>query len=169
MKKPKVLVCLADFPFPARKNGYSIRYFPILQHFSRLYDMDLFVSVGEVAVPEEEKAQAEQFFSRITFYKKKKVHKGSMYKGMRRLISLIPFTTPFDMINYDQESLDKLFQEHCAGQHYVLTVCVSLTLFTVAKKYLPGSRITLDVIDSANSLKKRSAASVIEHYEVMGT
>lgn len=164
MTKPKLLLCLPDYPFPARRNGFSIRYYPIIEHFSREFDIDMFV-ISEWAAGEEDLSLARPFCTKIEIYRRQKVAVNPLYKLYCRLRALIPGAKPFDFVYYDQPLIDDFFVRHFTAAHYDLVVSASLTMSHLVRKFARFSRLSIDAIDSAYALKFRAANNLLEKYD----
>jgi glycosyltransferase involved in cell wall biosynthesis len=160
VKKSRLLLCLGDFPFPARKSGYSIRYYPIIQHFSSHFDIDIFATIYW-AVADEDLQAARGFCKNVAIYRHQKTAPSLFKKVLTRIKSFIPGSIPFDFINYDQLQMDDFFAKSYSKEHYDLVVCASITLVNTVKKHANFDRLTLDVIDSPYALKLRGANNLI--------
>ncbi len=164
MKKPKLLLCLEDFPFPARRNGFSIRYFPIIEHFSRKFDIDIFAIVP-VTPSEDEIVSAKNFCEKVTIYQRVKCRVGLPRKIATRIVSLLPFAKPYDCVRYDQRYIEQAFIQDHSGVQYDLTVCTSISLSLIVRKFGSTKRLSIDVIDSPYLLKLRPAVTLLQKYD----
>lgn len=152
---PKLLVCIPDFPFPARKNGISIRYYPILEHAAKSFDIHL-IAITNSNVSLEGIAAAKNFCSKVSIFTRKHEKIGIFQKLKARIKSLTPFQTPFDYVHYDKENIDDFIRSETAGVEYEVALSVLITHQKTIKKYVRAKRHTLDVIDSPYSTKLRT-------------
>ncbi len=126
MTRKSLLVCMPDFPFPARKNGISIRYYPILEHASKNFDIHLLV-VANGHVGEEGIAEAEKFCSKVSIYVRKP-HSVSLFTKLKaRIKSLLPIGVPYDQLYFDEKEIAQFISKETAGKTYDTALCVLIT------------------------------------------
>ena len=161
MKKGKLLLSLGDFPFPARKNGYSIRYFPIIEHFSKLYDMEALVFC-DWPVGDEHVEFASKYFSKISIFHRQNVSLNIWRKLLIRLIAFLPGAKPYECVRYDQKLIDEFLAGRYAGRRFDLVVCASVSMVESVQSYVAANRWCLDVIDSPYALSSRVAKGFLQ-------
>ncbi len=165
MNKHKLLLCLPDCPFPVRRNGLSIRWAPLIQHFSKTFDIDLLV-ISPAVISNEDLEACKEFCITVNNYvKKSSVRVPVVTKIYTRLISFVPGTTPFDFVYYNQWELNDFFKKHYASMHYDLIIAVSKTFVPMIRQFASYKRLTLDVIDSSYALKLREAKSIVDQID----
>jgi glycosyltransferase involved in cell wall biosynthesis len=155
---PKLLVCIPDFPFPARKNGISIRYFPILEHAAKSFDIHLITIANSNIKPTDMEA-AKSICQKISAFTRKHEKVGVFKKLKARLQSLIPLQTPFDYMHHDEQQIAEFIKSETAGIEYEIALSVLVTHQKLVKKYVVAKRYTLDVIDSPYSTRLRTQKS----------
>lgn len=167
MSKKKLLVCMPDFPFPARKNGISIRYFPILEHAAKTFDIHLVVIAnGQVGL--EEIAEAKKFCPKVSVYTRQPQHVSSITKLKVRLKSFFPVGIPYEQIHFDEKEVAAFIASETNGTVYDVALCVLLTFQHIILKYVRAKRYTLDVIDSPYSTSMRkSKDSMLKAYDTL--
>jgi len=164
MVKKKLLLCFPDCPFPVRRNGFSIRWAPLLKHFSQYFDIDILI-ISPVGIAAEDLAECSKYSSNVSCYVKKNTKVSLIEKFMRRFVSFIPGATPFDFVYYHQSELDDFFCKNFSKTHYNLAVVVSKTCVRMVQRFASYDKLTLDVIDSSYALKLREAKSWIDYID----
>src|SRR5688572_6545784 len=100
MTKKSMLVVMADTPFPARKNGISVRYYPLLKRLARDVDLHLLCFVhdaGQVEIPEDLRACLKSFEVLVRSGRKPPLpHR--LFVQLRRIL---PFGIPYFLYEYD--------------------------------------------------------------------
>lgn len=152
---PKLLVCIPDFPFPARKNGISIRYYPILEHAAKSFDIHLIAITNSNVSPTGIEV-AKEFCTKVSVFTRKQEKIGVFRKLKARLKSLIPFQTPFTYVHYDERQIADFIKNETAGVEYEVALSVLITHQKWVKKLVAAQRHTLDVIDSPYSTRLRT-------------
>lgn len=155
ISKKQLLVCMPDFPFPARKNGISIRYYPILEHAAKKFNIHLLI-IAEGNVDQESIQQAKFFCDRVSVYVRQPHKVCIAQKLFTRLKAFIPYTLPFDLIRYDEQAIANYIQRETQGIVYDISLCVLLSHLHLIKKFVQAQRHTFDVIDSPYSTSLRT-------------
>lgn len=163
--KKQLLVCIPDFPFPVRKNGISIRYFPILEHAAKRFDIHL-ITIVDGNVSEALIEEAEKICAKVSVYVRKPKQVSLPIKVIRRIQSIIPGNTPFPYVQYDEDDIRAFIQEQTRNQHYDVTLSVLVNYQRMLKSIVKASRYTMDVIDSPYSTHLRTQqASLLSRYD----
>lgn len=163
--KKKLLVCMPDFPFPARKNGISIRYYPILAHVSQQFHIHLLI-IAEGYVEPEGILEAKQFCEKVSVHVRKKEAPSQLQKLITRLTAFIPYTLPFDLVRYDEQAIANFIAQETQGTLYDNALCVLLSYQHLVKKLVNADRYILDLIDSPYSTSLRTRGrSFIKAYD----
>lgn len=163
--KKNLLVCMPDFPFPARKNGISIRYYPILEHAAEKFNIHLLI-IAEGNVGEDGVQQAKVFCDRVSIYVRKPHRVSKFRKFLTRLKAFIPYTLPFDMIRYDEQLIANFIECETQGTTYDNALCVLLPYQHLVKKFVHAKRHSLDLIDSPYSTSLRTRGnSLVRAYD----
>lgn len=153
--KKNLLVCIPDFPFPPRKNGVSIRYYPILEHAAKAFNIHLIAITNSAPEPSHLEA-ANNICSKVSVFTRKPESVSRFKKIKARLKSLIPTQTPFDYVHYDEKKIADFIKNETAGTVYEVALSVLITHQKWVKKYATAKRHTLDVIDSPYSTRLRA-------------
>lgn len=163
--KKQLLVCIPDFPFPARKNGISIRYFPILEHAAKRFDIHL-ISIVEGKVSETLIEEAKKICTKVSIYVRKPKKVSLPVKIIRRIVSLIPGNTPFPYVQYDEDDIRTFILEQTHNQHYDVALVVLVNYQRMIKSIVKASRYTMDIIDSPYSTRLRTQGhSLLSQYD----
>ena len=163
--KKNLLVCMPDFPFPARKNGISIRYYPILEQAAKFFSIHLLI-IAEGHVDDEGIQQAKVFCDRVSVYVRQPNSVSKLKKLMTRLLAFVPYTIPFDLIRYDEQLIANYIAQETKGTIYDNALCVLLSYQHLVKKIVRSKRYTLDFIDSPYSTSLRTrGSSLIKSYD----
>jgi glycosyltransferase involved in cell wall biosynthesis len=164
-QKKKLLVCMPDFPFPARKNGISIRYYPILEQAAKKFNIHLLI-IAEGHVGEDGIQQAKVFCDRVSIYVRKPQEVSKFKKLLTRIKALVPYTLPFDMVRYDEQLIARFIEHETQGTTYDNALCVLLSYQHLVKKFVGAKHHSLDLIDSPYSTSLRTRGnSLIKAYD----
>lgn len=153
-QKAKLLVCMIDFPFPARKNGITIRYFPILKHALNKFDIHL-ITIANNEVSQLVIDEANKICTKVSVHVRKPKNVHPLIKFSKRLKAFIPGTTPFHYVCYDEREIVDFIAKETRGTHYDLALSVMLETFFLVKNNVKADRHVFDVIDSPYSTKLR--------------
>lgn len=163
--KKNLLVCMPDFPFPARKNGISIRYYPILEQAAKKFNIHLLI-IAEGHVGEDGIQQAKVFCERVSVYVRQPQKVSKFKKLITRIKAFIPYTLPFDLIRYDEQQIANFIAEETKGTTYDNALCVLLPYQHLVTKLVRAKRRSLDLIDSPYSTSLRTKGnSMIKAYD----
>lgn len=154
--KPTLLACLPDFPFPARKNGVSIRYAPILTYLSRFYDIDL-ICITDGKPSEAERQLAQNLFNTINIYVRKRPTVPLTTKLLRwaSTLNFLTAKTPFSYLCYDDTNIESFIHQKTDGKIYDSALCVLANYAAIVKKVVHAKKYALDFIDSPFATAKR--------------
>ncbi len=169
MKKKSLLVCMPDLPFPARKNGISIRYYPILVHASAFFDIHLLVisnSDGTSEIDITGQHEASEICTTVSIYYRQPKKVSYTTKLVTRAKTLLPGTTPFTEHRYDEADIAAFIEHTTSGHAFDIALCVLIPYQDLIKKLVVAKRYSLDVIDSPYSTYIRKAGySPLKHYD----
>lgn len=153
-KKKTLFLCIPDFPFPARKNGISIRYYPILENLASTHEIHL-LSIVEGPISDELLQEANRFCTKVSIYIRKPKQVRVLSKIACRIKTLIPGQIPFEYLRYDDTEIANFIRQETAGIHYNTALTVLVNYQSAIKKIISADRYTLDVIDSPYSTRLR--------------
>lgn len=169
----KLLLLMSDLPFPVRKNGYSVRYYPIIEFLSECYDIHLLV-ISNLPTPAEDRKEMERLCSRISIWDRKPIEVSFLRKITTFLFCLLPGTSSFRAYRYDEGQIRRFVKKELANSHYDVALCADARYFDVVSDIANADRIVVDHIDSSylhvlrlgtNSLFSRLEARKIRNKE----
>ena len=149
---------MPDFPFPARKNGISIRYYPILEQAAKNFNIHLLI-IAEGEVGEEGVNQAKVFCNKVSIYVRKPQQVSKLKKLLTRIKAFTPYTQPFDLIRYDEPQIARFIAQETRGTIYDNALCVLLSYQHLVKQFVQAKRYSLDLIDSPYSTSLRTCGN----------
>jgi glycosyltransferase involved in cell wall biosynthesis len=169
MRKKTLLLCMPDIPFPARKNGISIRYYPIIEHMQQSFDIHLVVITngkGDTEIDQAGLTEAQGFCSLISIYRRLPKKLSPIYKLYTRLKTCIPGGVPYPEFRYDYDEISNFIKHETDGRNYDVALCVLIPYLPLVKKWVSAKKYSLDVIDSPHSTYVRKAGkSLIGNYD----
>ena len=156
---------MPDIPFPARKNGISIRYFPIIVHASKQFDIHLLI-ISDHPVDEASLALAHEWCATVSVYSRKSKQVSIAKKLFFRAKSLLPIGLPFPYLRYDEREINQFFAKATAHQTYDLALCILPQYLNLVRKYVTCKRLTMDLIDSIYlSVFRKPKSTLLEIYD----
>ncbi|MEN0037256.1 MAG: glycosyltransferase [Cellvibrio sp.] len=161
MNKPTLFLCIPDHPFPARKNGISIRYQPIIEYASTLFDVHMLV-VSDHEISTSDIAEAQKLCKKVSLYIRKPAHTNIGKKIFNRIKSFVPGNTPFPFLCYDEDYISNFIKQETRNIKYDVALCVLATYQHLVQKNVKANRFTLDLIDSpyATACRKQSGSII---------
>lgn len=143
----KILLLMPDLPFPVRKNGFSIRYFPIIEHLSLNHELTIAV-ISDHEIDQSHIQEAEAYARRVLVHVRKPSKVDPTRKVLALIRSLHPRSVPLHYFRYDQDTLINFMEASLGGQEFDTLLCVKLNYLDLARKYTNHKRLVLDLIDS---------------------
>lgn len=170
-----MLVVLPLAPWPARDNGVSIRYYPIIEHLATRHSIDVYVH-GELrsAVPRDPILDS---LHRVII---EHANRRSPRAG-DRLLTLVeafsPFGQPYHYAKYHADALYERLRKFVAGRKYDTVLWVTCEYRRVLNRLRPelsGARIVYDSVDSpylhySRHLKSHDVHSAWRAYDLWKT
>lgn len=145
--KETLFICMTHLPYPVRKNGISIRYFPIIEHLAKRFDIHLLV-VADYPVSSEEIAEAKQYVKQCSIYIRQPLNVSLARKIFVRLKALLPNQLPFPTYCYDEAQISHFVEKETAGKHYDAALCVCPPYAHIVLDKVAAKRYVMDAIDS---------------------
>lgn len=145
--KETLFICMTHLPYPVRKNGISIRYFPIIAHLAKRFDIHLLV-VADYPVKSEEIAEAEQYVKKCSIYIRQPINVALARKIFVRLKTLLPNQLPFPTYCYDEAQISHFIASETAGKQYDAALCVCPPYAHIVLDKVAAKRYVMDAIDS---------------------
>lgn len=173
MIKKKLLLCMPDLPFPARKNGISIRYYPIIMRAKEFFDIHLLVIANDGAISDADKEsldEAKEFCSEVSLYCRRPKKVSLARKIFTRIKSLVPGATPFPEVRYDEKDIASFIAKSTDARTYDVALCVLIPYQPLIKKLVSAEFYSLDVIDSPYSTSiRKTGYSLLKKYDALLT
>lgn len=172
MTKKRLLLILPDVPYPERKNGLSIRYFPILDRLSKIYDLDCVLTLPD----EPDKNSMKEisiFFSKIKVIINNHNQKISLLKRLKFILSRFNINSPpHGLYSYNAKKNAKLIAETYADNSYYKIIFVTLRNSHELRFFhkLTGvtENIIIDIIDSLSLhySRRREENGLLHYYKL---
>jgi glycosyltransferase involved in cell wall biosynthesis len=165
--KPSLLVFIGDLPFPARKNGISIRYFPILEKASKEYDIDL-ICVCDYPIEEIDIVEAKKYCKRVAIFTRKHKKASFIKKITSRAKSLLPLALPYNLLHHDERDIELFLIDQVKDRVFDNALCVLLKFHHLFNKHVKATKKSLDLIDSpyATDSRKNSGGNLLNNIDL---
>lgn len=154
--KQLLLICSLP-PYPARANGFSVRYAPILDSIAGEYDVHVLI-VADVPILASELDAVRTRVSRLDYFERKHSKPTLLRRVTGRVLSLSPAVLPYPVMAYDQDEIEAFIADRTAGHAYDVLVLASPRYESVAQRRIHARRRVLDAIDSVTLLHTRSTS-----------
>lgn len=145
--RPKVLVSVADAPFPARRNGMSIRYSPIFEQLLHSYEVHLLI-IGDNALSDDDRELCLSHVKRVDAFHRLRVRQPLGRKLATRLRTLLPGTTPFPVFLYDELLIEEFVRKTTATEDYDVALISTPKFAQIIQRVVNARRFVIDAIDS---------------------
>lgn len=151
----KILLVFSELPYPARLNGISIRYAPIIAELARRHD----VHVAIIVRPDESRYPEglDDICKSVALFRRSRVHASLAQRVSTRLTKCFSSDVPFPLYSYDNAEIEKFLREADGARVYDSIVWVGSMHLEIGLKVFGGQRIVHDAIDSLyhGHLRKR--------------
>lgn len=154
--KETLFICMTHLPYPVRKNGISIRYFPIIEHLAKRFDIHLLV-VADYPVSNEEITEAKQYVKHCSIYIRQPLKVSLARKIFVRLKTLLPNQLPFPTYCYDEAQISQFIERETTGKQYDAALCVCPPYAHIVLDKIAAKRYVMDAIDSVYVYMMREA------------
>jgi glycosyltransferase involved in cell wall biosynthesis len=154
LEKKKLFICMPDIPYPPRKHGLSIRYYPIIEHASQNFNIHLTIICTEDLVPEHV-VEVKKFCKKISIHKRKLGNPSLLKKFLSRLKSLLFLGKPYVLVRHDEPEIIKFILNETEGEVYDIALNVSISNSDLVKNLVKYNKYSLDMVDSLYSLVAR--------------
>lgn len=143
--KKRVLVVMSEVPFPPRKNGLTLRYYPLLCRLSQQCRVTL------AAVGDNEKIELGELHHLLEKFVplRKQNDKPPIWgKALVRMLQILPFGMPFDYYSYDAATLIRQLKVVLADEYDVVLWVTQSHVLYGSLPFLKKHRLVIDAIDS---------------------
>lgn len=155
-RKREILIILPAAPWPARMNGISIRYYPLIESLARRHHVDLFVHSELRDVPPDDPLI--KALRNVTVKHKSAQPPRILDRIITLAEALSPFGEPYRFARYHTQIVGQYLREFTAGRHYDTVLWVMYEYrraLTQLKARFPAARFVYDSIDSPYLLHLR--------------
>ena len=150
-KVNSILMVFPELPYPARANGVSIRYAPIIEKLSSAFHIDVAVILRPgVEVPQE--FNAITALCRNAFVLHRQIKSLPLYKKLLiRAAKLFPLGTPYYAYCNDLDEIRNFLRGIDAERKYSRIIWVTANYLDAGLEVFDANTICLDAIDSSYS------------------
>lgn len=165
MTKPKALVFATQLPFPARRNGVSIRYASILRRLRESYDVHLVLALDHdvsAADVDEGREQVNQ----LHVFRRKRASISLARRLLTRASCSLPGSTPYPLFAYDADAVADFLRQHAMSEEYDLVLVVTSDFLEVVQSSVKYKRFVVDAIDSvAMAFGRSDSRSFLKRFD----
>lgn len=164
----KLLVVMPDVPYPPRENGFTIRYFPIIDYLSRRHSVDLVAITVRSDVEAESEHMRRQLNRLCIIDQSTKPPQSPWRKIVTRIRSWLPWNTPLQFVHYEAADHIRRIMDFAGGHVYDAVVWVTSShadYIRYLKPAIDSKRWVIDFIDSPSlfSSRKRGSSPLLEY------
>ena len=158
--KTRLLLVLPIVPWPIRRNGYSLRFAPIVDYLSQRYVLDVLVLSDE-----DEVIQPMGPLQRCHSLVVNKVPISSLPSWLRKIrtayCALSPWGAPPGSLGYATRRLERMVLNYLELKSYSVVIWAAGHLDTACRirKRYPGTRFIIDVVDSPTLRSSRAVST----------
>lgn len=151
----KILLVFSELPYPARLNGISIRYAPIITELARRHD----VHVAIIVRPDESRYPEglDEICKSVALFRRGRVQASLAQRISTRVTKCFSRDVPYPLYSYDNLEIERFLRETEGARAYDSIVWVGSMHLEIGIKVFGGHRIVHDAIDSLyhGHLRKR--------------
>ena len=158
--KARLLLVLAEVPWPIRRTGYALRFAPIIDYLAQRHELDVLV-LGE----EDEAGQASGPLRRCHSLVVTKVPASRLPPWLRKIRTayraLWPWGAPRESAGYPKRKLERLLLDYLDDKNYSTVIWATGHLDTACRirRRYPQTRFVIDMVDSRALLSSRRAST----------
>jgi len=166
--RKSILFVFPVFPYPARLNGISVRYTPILEWLRDKYVLHADIVAGENDHIEDI-TPLKSLCTTVRVLKRQKQQPSLALKISRRMSSLLSPKKPYLLQYHDEQTIKHFFSARLTPENDELAavIWVSAAYLDIGIEVFGGTRILFDAIDSIylNRLRK-TKQSLLEYIDL---
>jgi glycosyltransferase involved in cell wall biosynthesis len=159
-RKARLLFVLPVVPWPIRRNGYSLRFAPVVAHLAQRYELDIVVlAEGDESAPPGRWLDECHALTLID------VPGTSVPRWLRRIkvlcYGLSPWGPSVGSVRYASSRLERALLGYLQQRDYAVVVWAACHLEVACRirRQLPQTRFVIDVVDSPTLLALRNAST----------
>ena len=151
----RILLVFSELPYPARLNGISIRYAPIIAELGQRHEVHvaLIVRPDETRYPEG----LDEICESVAIFRRERVQASLMQRVSTRVIKCFSSGVPYPLYSYDNADIERFLRTLEQARSFDSIVWVGSMHLEIGLKVFGGQRIVHDAIDSLyhGHLRKR--------------
>lgn len=164
-QKPQLLLLASLMPFPARANGFALRYAPILRALRATHEIHVAL-VSDAPITNEELAQLRAVVSRVEVHVRSHVRSPLWKRLFVRAFSLVPRTIPYPVVISDATQIGSFLRASFDDRTYQVLLNTSPEYTDILLGALRAQRVVIDAIDAMTLLVRRAAGrSLLGRYD----
>jgi glycosyltransferase involved in cell wall biosynthesis len=142
----KILFVFSELPFPARLNGISVRYAPIITDLARRHEVHvaLIVRPDEARYPEG----LDEICESVQVFRRGQPVVGIGQKIATRLVKCISSDVPYPLYSYDNGAIEGFLRQIAQQRNHDLVVWVGSMHLEIGIRVFGEGQIVHDAIDS---------------------
>lgn len=158
--RARLLLVVPILPWPIRRNGFSLRFAPIVEYLSQRHELDVLVLAEE-----DEVVQPTWLFQRCHSLVVMRVPVPLLPPIVRKLRTacraLWPWGAPLDSSGYSRHRLERMLLEYLDDKNHSTVIWTARHLDTVCRirRRYPKTRFVIDIVDSPSLLSFRHAST----------
>jgi len=150
----RILLLASLPPLPARANGFSIRYAPILAELAASHELDLAL-VQDTPRESVDVAVLESVFGHVGVYERRHRRQPLFRRLASRIMTLVPGSKPYPLVMYDASDIETFLLQTFGRTEYDVLIVTSPELIDECRRVLRATRVVIDAIDSLTLLAVR--------------
>lgn len=167
--RESLLLVFPEVPYPARENGISIRYTPIIERLHEKYEIHVALILRPGVV-----FSGDDYFSSmcksVNVYQRRPVSVSMFRRFATRLVKVFPIGLPYQSYYYDNQEVDRFLKDVLSRRSFDRIVWVTSAYLEIGFRYIDPKTISVDAIDSAYSYfvreHKKSIFYSVDHHLV---
>ncbi|HEX7026105.1 MAG TPA: glycosyltransferase family 4 protein, partial [Gammaproteobacteria bacterium] len=164
----RLLVIMPDVPYPPRENGFTIRYYPIIDYLSLRHDVDL-VSITVRSGIEDEIEYMRRRLNRLCIIdQSSKCVQSPWRKIFTRVRSWFPWSAPLEFVHYEADEHISRIKAFAGNVGYDAVIWVTSSHADYIRRLKPAiksKRWVIDFVDSPSLFSSRKRGGILLRYE----
>lgn len=164
----KLLVVMPDVPYPPRENGFTIRYFPIIDYLALRHDVDLVAITVRSGIESEIEYMRKKLSRLCIVDQSNKCVQSPWRKIYTRVKSWFPWNTPLEFVHYEaDEHISRIrnFVDNVAYDAVIWVTSSHADYISRLKPFIKSRRWVIDFVDSPSLFSSRKRGGFLLNYE----
>lgn len=154
----KIIIFFSMVPYPLRKHGLSIRYFPIIEHLSKSHTLDLVIFCPRPG-DRESYDVLRKYCRNVSYIQNPKyLNHGPFSKLTTYCRYAAPWSNPLSIVTHGNSDMRRIITEQSGRDRYDALLWVGPTLLPGLLSAMPlktVGKVLVDFIDSPSLIRKR--------------